>query len=172
MQNGPHSTLLREVPLTNSDIKALVSEEDYDRVVQLLWRMMNTGYIGTGGVENRPGKTPRDDFQLLHRFVLGLGKGRVPEVDHENKVKHDCTRDNIKIKTRAQNMWNSDGYKDGLPKGVTNLPNGKFRSMVRHENKLIHLGCFDTVDEAKKARVDWEKVNWVLAPLHEQQGSD
>jgi hypothetical protein len=124
------------------------------------WRMMNTGYVATGSVENRPNKSARDDFKLLHRFVLGLKAGRIPEVDHINKIKHDDQRENLRIITRAQNMWTSDGYKDYAPKGVTAMPNGTWRAMVRHEGKLIHLGVFETIEEAHARRLEWERNNW------------
>jgi hypothetical protein len=33
--------------------------------------------------------------------------------------------------------------------------------MVRHNNKLIHLGVFDTIEEAQAARTQWEQENWI-----------
>jgi len=142
------------------NVFALVSNEDAERAGLYQWRVMNTGYIATGSVENRPNKTARDDFKLLHRFVLGLSKGRTPEVDHINRIKHDCRRENLRIVTRAENLRNSYTYKDYAPKGVTAMPNGSWRAMVRHNNKLIHLGVFDTIEEAHAARLQWEKEYW------------
>ena len=160
--NGPPSISLSwmELETSNSDVRALVSNEDYERVSMFSWRVMNTGYIATGSVENRPTKTPRDGFKLLHRFVLGLSKGRTPEVDHINRIKHDCRRENLRIVTHAENLRNSYNYKDYAPKGVTAMPNGSWRAMVRHNNKLIHLGVFDTIEEAHAARLQWEKEYW------------
>jgi len=149
-----------ELVLSNSDTLALVSDEDYERVSMFSWRIMNTGYVATGTVENRPNKTPRNDFMLLHRFILNLPSGRKPEVDHINRVKHDCRRENLRIVTRGENLRNSYGYKDYAPKGVTAMPNGTWRAMVRHENKLIHLGVFATIEEAQAKRLEWERLNW------------
>lgn len=163
MPNGPPSISRSwmELETNDPDVTALVSDEDYERVSMFMWRVMNTGYISTGSVENRPNKTKRNDFKLLHRFVLGLPSGRVPEVDHINKIKHDCRRENLRIVTRAENMRNSHNYKDYAPKGVTIMPNGSWRAMVRHNNKLIHLGVFDLMEDAQSARRQWEEENWI-----------
>ena len=154
--------------LVNSESIVTVSPEDFDELSKFNWREMNTGYIATGGIENRVGKTPRDNFQLLHRKILGLGKGRVPEVDHKDRNKHNNTRENLRIVSRAENIRNTETNRD-IPKGVYLLPSGRYRAMVRHEGKLISIGCYDTVDEAKSARISWEKENWTeMVPLEDR----
>jgi hypothetical protein len=142
----------REIELSNSDLVAVVDEEDYVKVAPFTWRLMNTGYVVTGYVKDN-----KNTFKSLHRHVLGLSNARKPVVDHINRNKLDNTKDNLRICTQHENMMNSYGYRDGVPKGVYELPNGRFRAMIRTHGKLKSLGCFDTVDEAVQARVNAER---------------
>jgi len=160
----------KSVPLTNSTLVAVVSEEDYDRVAQHEWRLMNHGYVSTGSVENRPNKTARDDFMLLHRFVLGLPKGRKPVVDHINRDKLDCRRENLHVGTQAENLQNCG--EDG--KGIYEQSNGTFRAMIRHNGELLHVGLFDTFEEALQARkakevaLGWRRIPGTLTPKYRE----
>ncbi|MCW6682090.1 AP2 domain-containing protein [Aerococcaceae bacterium NML160702] len=42
-------------------------------------------------------------------------------------------------------------------KGVYLLPNGRYRASISFRRKNIHLGVFDTIDEAKRARIEAEE---------------
>lgn len=42
-------------------------------------------------------------------------------------------------------------------KGVYIMPNGKFRVKIQIKRKSIHIGVFDTFEEAKKARIEAEE---------------
>ena len=46
-------------------------------------------------------------------------------------------------------------------RGVTyNNTTGKYRAMIRYKRKLYHIGCFDSLKEAKEARKIAEKEIW------------
>jgi hypothetical protein len=77
---------------------------------------------------------------------------------HKNVVMHldDNPKNNIlsnlKIGTTRDNFPNKISLKNGLPKGVTFISKSKkYRSAIRFNNKKIHLGCFNTIEEASNA---------------------
>src|ERR1700690_2006430 len=88
----------------------------------------------------------------LHRAVMNAG--RLDLVDHINRDKLDCRKENLRCATKAQNLWNrgrASHNKSGF-KGVY-LCNctGRWRAEIRFNNKRIRLGRFDTKDDAARA---------------------
>lgn len=65
---------------------------------------------------------------------------------HRGKSLSNTHRKNIGIAVRLKHPIRS---KTGF-KGVTILPNGKYRAMAKIEGKQKHLGCFDSPEEASK----------------------
>ena len=87
----------------------------------------------------------------LHSLIFNCPDGYEP--DHHNRNKLDNRKSNLRRSTHKQNTCNS-GPRGTHPtgyKGVTNLPNGKFRSRIRHEGKQIKLGCHISVINAAVA---------------------
>jgi hypothetical protein len=144
------------IELTNSSDVCIVDEADAELVAGYRWRLMNTGYVSTGYMKNG-----YDTFMLLHRHLLGLGKGRVPEVDHIDRDKLNNRRNNLRIASRAENIQNTGNYArlHKLPKGVY-VSGAKYRAMVRHEGVLQSLGSFDTIEAAKAVRDAWCAQHW------------
>lgn len=143
-----------EIELSNSDeYVTTVDEQDYELVIPYRWRLLNNGYVVTG---YKKGEV--NTIKLLHRFIMGLGQGRVPEVDHIDRNPLNNTRQNLRLVTRGQNILNCGDYsrKHDLPKGVYLMPAGNYRAMGRYKGLLNHLGLFNSVEEAKQARLNWE----------------
>lgn len=92
-----------------------------------------------------------------HRIVWELHNGKIPEgmlIDHINRIKTDNRIENLRLATQSQNLNNQPGRsKLGLPKGVQ-LHNSKYRAKITINGKSIHLGVFDTPEEAGKAYED------------------
>ena len=144
-----------EVPLTNSTDVFIIDSSDYDKIKHRKWRKMNNGYVASGYMKNGI-----DTFVLLHRFILDLGKGRKPEVDHIDRDKLNNTRNNLRITDRSTNVLNCGEYGNrDLPKGVYQISSGRYRAMGRLHGKLECLGVYDTVEEAVKARQEWNPLN-------------
>ena len=55
-------------------------------------------------------------------------------------------------------------------KGVSKYKNGKFRAYINLKRKQIHLGFFNTIEEAQEARKEAEKV--FFQPLIEKYKGD
>ncbi len=94
----------------------------------------------------------------VHRLVC---KAFIPNlencnsVDHINNIRTDNTISNLRWCTNQQNSFNnslSKRSKSGI-KGVTWFKSmNKWRADICINNKVIYLGCFDTLEQAKNAR--------------------
>lgn len=129
----------------------LISKSDVKLVRQIYWRKTEHGYAR--------GKNPftkKDIF--LHKYITHTTKDTV--IDHINRNKLDCRRENMRIADSQINSLNrnapcnsSTGYK-----GVTlDCRTGKFRAYVKVDRKQINLGLFDTAELAYQERNNYER---------------
>jgi HNH endonuclease len=85
----------------------------------------------------------------MSREVMNAPKGML--VDHRNHDTLDNQKSNLRIATGSQNQWNrgKTRYNTSGYKGVHFLKaSGKFTAHLRFKKRKIHLGCFDTAEEA------------------------
>ncbi len=106
-----------------------VNESDLSTISGHTWNINKNGYV-TAWIKNDSGRK----LVYMHRLIMGLNSDNV---DHKNGVKTDNTRENLRIATRAQNLWNQ------RPR-ATKL--GKFKGVYRYEYKNTHrfiakIGC-------------------------------
>ncbi len=91
---------------------------------------------------------------LAHRLAFLYMNGRLPEhdVDHVNGDRADNRWANLREATRQENMRNKPARasKSGV-RGVEQIPSGKWRASITVSRRQLHLGCFDSIDEAKNA---------------------
>tara|TARA_R110000868_G_scaffold197238_1_gene443361 strand:- start:376 stop:876 length:501 start_codon:yes stop_codon:yes gene_type:complete len=81
------------------------------------------------------------------------------QLDHKNRVRHDDRIENLREATSQQNSWNRVlPRKDDLPKGIY-IRGNKFKVEIRHEEKLKYLGTFANLDDAIKAREEFEHIH-------------
>lgn len=129
----------------------LIDEEDYERVKAIDWHFKNqNGYIY---FRKRIWKNNKGVTVLLHRYIMGIsGAGQI--VDHISRNTLDNRKCNLRICTRQENSrncknmnTNKSGYKGvGFKKDQN-----KWRARISFNNKSIHLGYFDTPEEAYEA---------------------
>jgi hypothetical protein len=105
------------------------------------------GYIAIG-VDRR--------YYKAHRLAFLFAFGRWPNgvVDHINGVKSDNRLENLRDVTQAQNSRNQAAPKNNKSgfKGVHwHVRRNKWCASIRLNRKLIHLGYFDTPQEAATA---------------------
>jgi len=84
-----------------------------------------------------------------HRIIWLFMTGDMPttDVDHINRDRSDNRWDNLRLATRAQNMWNC--YEDA---GATYCKaTGRYASAIKVNGKRIWLGRHNTEQEAKEA---------------------
>ena len=128
--------------------RALVDDEDYERLSQWRWRLGANGYVCRGE------RKSKDNYRtiLLAREVLKAPPGKV--VDHINHDILDNRRSNLRICTYIQNQGNKALSKIGSScfKGVSyHKDSKKWRSYIFYSYKHYHLGLFSTEIEAAQA---------------------
>jgi hypothetical protein len=69
------------------------------------------------------------------------------QVDHIDNCRNNNNIENLRIVNNSENQQNRP-----LTKGYTwSKTSQKYRSLIKVNNKLIHLGYYDTIDEAREA---------------------
>lgn len=93
-------------------------------------------------------------YQASHLAWLYMtGAHPIRQIDHRDRDESNDRWENLRAATQTQNKANSGVYRNnGLGiKGVRLHRNGQFEARIRSNGKLIYLGCFRTIDEAKAA---------------------
>lgn len=90
---------------------------------------------------------------LAHRVIWVMQVGAWPkQIDHKNRDCGDNRWDNLREARQQQNLWNRSLRKRDLPRGVRLRCDGaKFIARATIDRKEIHLGSFDTPEEAHAA---------------------
>lgn len=135
---------MKEIPLTNSPLKARVSDCDFVRVSQHNWRWIPAGQSGKGYVRTSINRKN----VYLHRFIFSDDLLR----DHRNRDGLNCQRSNLRICTPSQNGANrgkqftktSSRYKGVL----WHKRDKRWVAKIRHHRKVTHLGNFASEHDA------------------------
>jgi len=143
-----------EIPLTQGQI-ALIDDDKYELISQYKWcAKWNKGlqgyYAGTAVYKSDGSQTTL----LMHRLILGLEFGNKLQVDHFNHNTLDNRLENISIKTHHENMKNKKRYRNGTSKykGIYwDKQVGKWRTLIKINGVLKHLGYFKIEEEAARA---------------------
>lgn len=85
----------------------------------------------------------------MHHLVVGFPLNGL-QVDHINGDGLDNRRENLRIVSCAENQRNQSAHRNGKDVGVGFL-RGKWRAHLGSK----HIGCFETKDEAKQARIEY-----------------
>ncbi len=88
----------------------------------------------------------------IHRLVWQLHYGDIPkdkEIDHIDGDKANNAIDNLRLVTKQGNQWNrTDGKGYCFNKSI-----GKWQAYIHINNKMKHLGFYDTEAMAKEVRI-------------------
>ena len=90
----------------------------------------------------------------LHRFLTNCPKGLT--VDHINRNPLDNRKSNLKVCTHKENCQNSTSNKNSTSSFVgvhKHFQNNNWVSQIKYKNKTIHLGSFNTQEEAFISRL-------------------
>lgn len=98
-----------------------------------------------------------------HRLAWFYMTGEWPscDVDHRDGVPSNNTWTNLREAAGSVNHVNTAIYKSNTSgvKGVSwHKVSGKWVASIGHNKRSIHLGCFDNMDDAIRARYEAEKL--------------
>jgi hypothetical protein len=127
---------------------ALVDDEDYEYLNQWRWRAWrcgNTHYVVRR--ERNPNK-----FIQMHRIILNTPDDM--QVDHRDRNGLNNQKSNIRNCYNSDNQhnkisWAVSGFK-GVYLNKYKMKSIRFRAMIQINRKTIHLGYFNTPEEAAK----------------------
>jgi len=137
-RDTPHD--LGQIPLGDGKF-ALVSPKDAERVNTHRWHLRPDGYVGAsfGG-----------EKWYLHRFITDCPKSLV--VDHINKIRHDCRRENLRICHQTFNRFSAVKHPGNNPYRGVRKVGDRFSAHYKFHRKWVHVGTFRTAEDAAKAR--------------------
>jgi hypothetical protein len=176
----------REIPLTQGQV-AIVDAADYEWLMQWKWQALWAKCTQSYYAARHTCIGGKDRHPRMHREILGLAYGDKREGDHINRNTLDNRRSNLRIATKAENIRNASKRRDntsGLT-GVRSSKTGRWEARIIFDKRYIHLGTFDTRDEAhaaycsaatahhgqfSKARNEWGEVQDETGNTPEQQG--
>lgn len=111
-----------------------------------------------------------NQMKLAHRVIWALHSGEWPDlyIDHVNGHRSDNCISNLRLVSPSENQKNRR-YFGGTPSGVMGVYWHKrakrWHAQIRIEGKQTYLGLFDTVEEAREARLAAEKKHG-YGPTH------
>jgi len=101
-----------------------------------------------------------DGLHNAHRlaWLYMTGAWPVADIDHINGDRADNRFANLREATRSQNLVNRDRSEN---RGIRPTVNGKrWRAEITVKRKPIHLGTFDTKEEASRAFAEASKYHF------------
>lgn len=164
------------IPLTQGQVTYV--DDDFGDLAQYNWCAQYKPSYGRGGayfaVRNVPTDAGKYKTTPLHRVILSRILGR--ELRKEEYVDHidinplNNRRANLRLATAAQNGRNRPLQKNNTSgfKGVSfRRDREKWEAQIGHQKGVLHLGLFDTPDEAHEA---YRKAADVLHKAYKNYG--
>jgi hypothetical protein len=111
----------------------------------------------------------RERHLLAHRVVYALTHGHWPEheIDHENGVEAGNSIANLRSATHGQNSQNQKLFvtnTSGFPGVHWHKQRRKWKAEIAAINRPIHLGLFDTPEEAYAAYLAAKAILHIYSP--------
>lgn len=152
----------RIIQLANNKGTVLVDAEDYEEINSYNWSITSQGYAKryatkSDRIKGSGGTIP------MHRQVMGMEySDRSIQVDHIFGSKLDNRKSKLRKCTNQENKRNSSHQLNSTTKVKGVYPvRGKFRAQIRHNQKLIHLGYYNDINDAIESRKEAEiKLGW------------
>ena len=154
----------REINTTNGP-PVLVDACDYEMLNSMgRWFIKKSGKNTYAQRRFRTGFRANGKSQLqninMQRFIL-LDAALI---DHINGNGLDNRRCNLRSVSQAENQRNRAGANSNSKSGVLGVfwkaANQRWAAQARHDGKIIHIGLFDTIEEAAAARLVFVQSHW------------
>jgi hypothetical protein len=137
---------------------SLVDDGDFDFLSQFSWHQTGSGYAARS-IRTGPDTT---EVIFMHQLIFPNYIKGIHEIDHKDRDKLNNTRDNLIITSKSGNQHNRSTREDSTSgySGVNRHTDGRWRARIQINNKRIHLGLFDTPEEASVA-VEKERAKYL-----------
>jgi hypothetical protein len=140
---------LSKIIVLTMGLSAIVDDEDYECLTQHKWSVCGgKGKFYARRHSHFEGK--KSIHIAMHTQLMKTPKGM--EVDHINGNSLDNRKDNLRVCTRAENIRNSRKKRkkaSSIYRGVSwRKVNKKWVARIQYNKKYIHLGYFDTEEDA------------------------
>jgi len=134
----------QEIARTKIDLKYI------NLIKDIKWYLKDNGYVATNNYKG--------NFIHLHSLILNIDEKEL-EVDHKDGNKLNNLYKNLRSSTRSQNEQNK-GLRKHNTSGVTGVrfvkERGDWHSGICIDGERIHLGYFNSFEEAVKIRKEAE----------------
>lgn len=146
---------MKNIVLTKG-YKAIVDDEDFEKVNKYKWQFSNTkkrgkGYAKNDSILQEDGSKKR---MYMHRFILGI-KDKNIEVDHINGDGLDNRKENLRISNKFTNGSNRSRNNKNNTSGYRGVywskKNKRWFASIQHKRKQIFLGYYDDKKDAALA---------------------
>lgn len=92
---------MKEIPLSNSSLLAMVDDADFDLFSRWKWKLSGRGYVS----RSKKIGGGRCTTVYLHKEIMGATAGQI--VDHRDRNHLNCSRENLRVATKSQNAMNA-----------------------------------------------------------------
>lgn len=143
---------MKTIPVTLGK-SVIVDDEDYDALSAYKWCLNGAD---RQYALRRTTKEEGNYLQLMHRQIMGVGKfsDNGIYVDHINGNTLDNRKSNLRFSTNQENARNSKKPSNNTSghKGVFHYKDrDRYRAFIKYDGRQVHIGMFDTLDEAAEA---------------------
>ena len=136
---------MKELSLSNSELKALVDDEDYEKAKNFLWQIHFQ--------EQKPCRIVRSLKNCRHQSLTAFifnDEGAL--IDHKDRNIFNNQKTNLRYADNTDNVCNREKFKGSYSskyKGVHWSDfHKKWRGVLWYKKKQYHLGYFETDKEA------------------------
>lgn len=121
-----------------------VDDEDYVYLSKVKWHTSSMGYACN-----------RNKISIfMHRLITNAPENK--EVDHINGDRLDNRKENLRLVTHQENMFNVH-----KARGYQKVGN-RYKSYISVKNQRIYLGCFVSKEEASNAYLDAKREYHII----------
>ncbi len=139
----------KKIPLSNSKLKMIVDDEDYEKLSKYNWLMAKRGNVTYAARDEwTEGKHKKI---YAHRDILSLNPNDKKQVDHVDGNTLNNSKINLRLCTPEQNNWNKPKHKDNVSgfKGVSwHKSRNKWAAYIKAGSTREYLGLFDNIYDA------------------------
>jgi len=146
---------VKKIKLSNSHLMAFVDDDKFEELNKYKWCLNSNGYIIRSKIKSDPENYPKTIY--MHRQIMNvIINSKYICIDHINHIICDNTACNLRKCNKAENSRNKNlcvvKNTNSKFKGVKyNVGSKKWFGRIKFENKMIHIGSFETDIEAALA---------------------